>query len=309
MNSSLPQLNGSLFLSDGGLETDLIFNDGIELPEFASFVLLDDEAGTAALRKYFSRFMAIASEYNTGFVFESPTWRSSPEWGAVLGYDSAALAQANRRAIELMKELREELAESTGPIVISGCLGPRGDGYVIENAMTADEAAEFHRAQVEAFAEAGADQVTAITMTNVAEATGIVKAAIDAGIPSAISFTVETDGLLPEGIPLLDAIAAVDAATDSAPAYYMVNCAHPDHFASALDESSPVTARIRGIRANASRMSHAELDEAEELDDGNPDELAQQYAQLRERFPSINVLGGCCGTDARHIAAIARACA
>lgn len=308
MQSELPQLDGSLFLTDGGLETDLIFNDGIELPEFASFVLLDDEAGEAALRRYFARFMAIAADHGTGFVFESPTWRSSPDWGETLGYDSAALAKANRRAIELMKELRAELAESTDPIVISGCLGPRGDGYVADTAMTADEAADYHRAQVEAFNEAGADMVTAITMTNVAEATGIAMAAKVAGIPCAISFTVETNGDLPDGTPLLDAIAAVDSATDSAPAYFMVNCAHPDHFASALDASSPVTRRIQGIRANASRMSHEELDEAEELDDGDPNELASQYAALREKFPEINVLGGCCGTDARHIAAIAQAC-
>lgn len=309
MTQTLPQLDGSLFLTDGGLETDLIFNDGIELPEFASFVLLDDEAGEAALRRYFSRFTAIAANHGTGFVFESPTWRSSPDWGETLGYDSAALAKANRRAIELMKELREEFADSAGPIVISGCVGPRGDGYVADTAMTADEAAEYHRAQVEAFKEAGADMVTAITMTNVAEATGIALAAAAVGIPCAISFTVETDGVLPDGTPLLDAIAAVDSATDSAPAYFMVNCAHPDHFASALDASSPIMQRIQGIRANASRMSHEELDEADELDDGNPDELAAQYADLRKKFPSINVLGGCCGTDARHIAAIAHACA
>lgn len=309
MSTQLPQLDGSLFLSDGGLETDLIFNDGIELPEFASFVLLKDDEGTTALRNYYARFMKIAGEHKTGFIFESPTWRSSPEWGETLGYDSEALAQANRQAIELMIELRDELSPSTGPIVISGCLGPRGDGYVADTAMTADQAAEFHRAQVDVFKQAGADQVTAITMTNVAEATGIAKAAAAAEIPSAISFTVETDGLLPDGTPLLDAIAVVDSATDSAPAYFMINCAHPDHFSSALDEASPVTQRICGIRANASRMSHEELDNAEELDFGDPDELAAQYAQLRERFPSINVLGGCCGTDARHIAAIARACA
>lgn len=309
MATLLPQLDGALFLSDGGLETDLIFNDGIELPEFASFVLLSHDEGISALRTYYARFMAIASEHQTGFIFESPTWRSSPDWGQTLGYDSAALAEANRKAIELMKELREELVTETGPIVISGCLGPRGDGYVAGSAMTADEAADFHRAQVQVFKEAGADMVTAITMTNVGEATGIALAAIEAGIPFAIAFTVETDGVLPDGTPLLEAIEAVDAATDSAPAYFMVNCAHPDHFNDALDESSPTTQRIRGIRANASRMSHEELDEAEELDYGNPDELASQYAQLRERFPSINVLGGCCGTDARHISAIARACA
>lgn len=305
---SLPQLEGGVFLSDGGLETDLIFNDGIDLPEFASFVLLSDEDGITALRNYYRRFMKIAGEHETGFIFESPTWRSSLDWGETLGYERTALVEANRRAIELMLELREEFPESAGPIVVSGCIGPRGDGYVADSAMSAEEAADYHGLQVDAFAAAGADMVTAITMTNVPEATGVALAAATAGIPSAISFTVETDGRLPDGTPLLDAIATVDESTAGAPAYFMINCAHPDHFADALDPANPVASRIRGIRANASRMSHEELDEAEELDYGNPAELAAQYEELRRQFPEINVLGGCCGTDARHIAAIAAAC-
>lgn len=304
----LPQLDGSLFLTDGGLETDLIFNDGVELPEFAAFVLLNDNAGIAALRNYYERFTSIATEHGTGFILESPTWRSSPDWGETLGYDANALADANRRAIDLMVELREELPESAGPIVVSGCIGPRGDGYVADSAMTAEEAADYHRAQIDTFNDAGADMVTAITMTNVPEATGIALAATESGIPSAISFTVETDGRLPDGTPLLDAVAAVDASTGAAPAYFMVNCAHPDHFGDALDAEATATSRVRGVRANASRLSHEELDAAEGLDDGNPDELGAQYAELREQFPAINVLGGCCGTDARHVAAIAKAC-
>lgn len=306
---SLPQLDGGLFLSDGGLETDLIFNDGVDLPEFASFVLLSHDDGIAALRAYYRRFMQIAGDHETGFIFESPTWRSSPDWGETLGYDMASLIEANTRAIELMIELREEISPSTGPIIVSGCIGPRGDGYVVDTAMTADEAAEYHRMQVDAFAAAGADMITAITMTNVAEATGVALAAAAVGIPCAISFTVETDGRLPDETPLLEAIAQVDEATGSWPAYFMVNCAHPDHFADVLDKTDPAIDRIRGIRANASRMSHEELDCAEELDYGNPDELAEQYAELRRSFPKINVLGGCCGTDARHISAIAAACA
>lgn len=306
---SLPQLDGSLFLTDGGLETDLIFNDGVDLPEFAAFTLLADEAGIASLRNYYKRFTSIAAEQGTGFILESPTWRSNPDWGDALGYEPAALADANRQAIGLMIELRNEVAESAGPIVISGCIGPRGDGYVADTAMTAVQAAEYHRAQIETFADAGADMVTAITMTNVPEATGIATAAAAVGIPSAISFTVETDGRLPDGTPLLDAIAAVDQATGNAPAYFMVNCAHPEHFGDALDAGNAATSRIRGVRANASRLSHEELDAAEDLDDGNPDELGALYAELRDRLPSINVVGGCCGTDARHIAAIAAACA
>lgn len=302
-------MSGELFLTDGGLETDLIFNDGVELPEFASFVLLKEADGVDALRAYYSRFAKIALEHDTGFVLESPTWRSNPDWGETLGYDSDALADANHKAIELMMAVRDEFNAAADRVVISGCVGPRGDGYVADVAMTADEAAEYHLPQIEAFKSAGADCVSAITMTNVPEATGVASAAKAVGIPSVISFTVETDGRLPDGTPLLDAIKAVDAATDSAPAYFMINCAHPDHFGDALDPDDPATTRIRGIRANASRMSHEELDNSEELDDGDPAELGTQYAELRKRFPSITVLGGCCGTDARHINAIAKACA
>ncbi|MGH2959034.1 MAG: homocysteine S-methyltransferase family protein [Solirubrobacterales bacterium] len=306
---TLPQLDGTVFLTDGGLETDLIFNDGVELPEFAAFVLLSDDAGITALRSYYARFTKIAADHGMGFILESPTWRSSPDWGEVLGYNREALIAANTRAIELMIQLRDELADAAGPIVISGCIGPRGDGYVADSAMSAAEASTYHHVQVDAFTAARADMVTAITMTNVEEATGIATAAAEAGIPCAISFTVETDGRLPDGTPLLDAIAHVDEHAASPPAYFMVNCAHPDHFAATLDPDAAATNRIHGVRANASRLSHEELDAAEDLDDGNPEELAAQYAELRERFPQINVLGGCCGTDARHIAAIADACA
>lgn len=304
--TTLPQLNGDLFLTDGGLETDLIFNEGVDLPEFASFVLLDDEAGRSALRAYYARFTEIAGRYDTGFVLESPTWRSNPDWGDKLGYDTASLAAANRRAIEFMAELRDEHSSVAGPIVISGCIGPRGDGYAADTAMTIEESTSYHGEQVEVFQGAGADMVSAITMTNVAEATGIALAAEQNGIPCAISFTVETDGRIPEGRSVVDAIKAVDEV--SAPDYFMLNCAHPDHLEGALADDPEVLGRIRGLRANASRMSHEELDNSEELDDGDPHELGAQYAALRERFPSINVLGGCCGTDARHVEAIAKSC-
>ncbi len=306
--NQLPQLGGGVFLTDGGLETDLIFNDGIDLPEFASFVLLSDSAGRAALKGYYSRFTAIAADHDTGFILESPTWRSSPEWGEQLGYSADELDAVNRSAIALMHEIRDELGGG-GPVVVSGCIGPRGDGYVADAAMDAAEAAQFHHAQIRSLADAGADLVTATTMTNVGEAAGIAIAAAEVGVPSVVSFTVETDGRLPDETLLIDAIAAVDAASDEAPAYFMINCAHPDHFADAMPEDSPTSDRVRGILANASRMSHEELDNATELDDGDPHELAAQYAAYRARFPAINVFGGCCGTDARHVAEIARACA
>ena len=307
MDHVLPQLGGELFLTDGGIETSLIFQDGLDLPLFAAFDLLKDATGTQALRRYFRRYRDLAREAGTGFVFESPTWRASRDWGDRLGYSAADLASANARAMALGAELRREAQDLV--VVLSGCVGPRGDGYRPEALMTGEEAQDYHAEQVTALAAGGAEMVTAITMTHVGEALGVARAAAAVGLPVAISFTVETDGSLPGGEDLGDAITAVDDATGGAPAYYMINCAHPTHFADRVAGGGPWTGRIGGLRANASRCSHAELDAANELDDGDPEELGAQYAQLRRRLPGLAVLGGCCGTDHRHVAAIARACA
>jgi S-methylmethionine-dependent homocysteine/selenocysteine methylase len=304
----LPQLDGALFLTDGGIETDLIFNDGLELPHFAAFHLLKDERGTGALRDYFSRYASIARANGTGFILESPTWRASADWGDKLGYSPAALAAANARAIALMRELREQFSGPQTPVVISGCVGPRGDGYIPDAVPSKDEAQAYHAVQIGVFAKSDAEMVTAITMTNANEAVGLTRAAQAAGMPVAIAFTVETDGRLPTGQPLQEAIEEVDAETGTAPAYYMINCAHPTHFAGTLAGKAPWIERICGIRANASRRSHAELNEAPDLDAGNPAELGGQYADLRRKHPRINVLGGCCGTDQGHIEQIARGC-
>ena len=306
--AKLPQLNGDVFLTDSGLETTLIFHDGIDIPYFAAFHLLKDEQGRQALRRYFTRHVTIAQQNDTGFILESATWRASPDWGDKLGYSTQALAEANHKAIELLRELRVDHVTNRTPIVISGCVGPRGDGYDPGVVMNPAEAEAYHAFQICAFAATEADLVTAITMTNSNEAIGITRAAKVADIPVVISFTVETDGKLPTGQDLGDAIQEVDKTTNRAPAYYMINCAHPSHFEGALQDQAWIE-RLRGIRANASRCSHAELDEAEVLDDGNPVELGHQYGALRARFPQINVLGGCCGTDHRHIEQIAKTCA
>ena len=305
MLSSLPQLSSDrVFLTDGGLETTIVFHSGIDLPAFAAFPLLADESGRATLRDYFERYLAVAREQATGFVLDTATWRSNPDWGAELGYDAAALDRVNRDAVAFARELRDGAGHSPAPIVVNGVVGPRGDGYVVDALMPAEEAQAYHSAQVGSFAAAGADMVSAITMTYAGEAIGIARAAAAAGIPAAISFTVETDGRLPSGQPLGEAIAEVDTATDASPAYYMINCAHPSHFAGVLETGGEWLDRIAGLRANASSMSHAELDEADELDEGDPAELGADYAALRPRLRNVSVLGGCCGTDERHVAAV-----
>jgi len=297
----LPQLDGGLFVTDGGLETTLIFHDGIDLPLFAAFPLLDDSDGRETLRRYFTRYAGIARANGLGFILESPTWRASPDWAEQLGYTPGALDRANQDSIALMAEVRAAHETPGTPVVISGCVGPRGDGYDPGAAMTPDQAEAYHGVQIGSFAGTEADMVTAITMTNAEEAIGVTRAARAAGLPVVISFTVETDGRLPTGQPLKEAVMAVDAATDAGPAYYMINCAHPTHFETVLAADEAWLQRLRGIRANASRLSHAELDEAEELDDGDPVEFGQQHRALRLRHAHINVFGGCCGTDHRHV--------
>jgi homocysteine S-methyltransferase len=285
------------------METDLIFHRGIDLPHFAAFVLLDDEPGRRALREYYMPYVAIAIEYEVGLVLDTPTWRANPDWGALLGYSLERLAELNRRAVELVQEVRASATNDPG-ILVSGCVGPRGDGYVAERTMTASRAAEYHAIQIGTLADSGVDMVTALTLTYSDEAVGIVRAARTAKVPVVISFTVETDGHLPGGESLREAIEGVDERTDAGAAYFMINCAHPTHFAGAIDDDGSWVERIRGVRANASAKSHAELDDSEELDEGDPLALAHSYRDLASRMRQLTVLGGCCGTDHRHITAI-----
>jgi S-methylmethionine-dependent homocysteine/selenocysteine methylase len=304
MDASMALPDGSqLFIGDGGLETVMIFEEGLELPEFASFTLLRDEAGRAALRRYYEGFLAIAAEHGTGFTFDSPTWRASERWGGALGYSPAEVADLNREAIAFAREVCERAAGQV-PVAITGTLGPEGDGYNPDSFLSAAEAEDYHAKQVAVFAAEGVDMISGMTMTYVEEAVGIVRAAAAAGLPVSVSFTVETDGRLPSGEPLREAVERLDAETEGAALYQMINCSHPTHFAAELAGEDPWLGRIGGVRANASRRSHAELDEAEELDAGDPEELGAEYAALVPRLPDLRVVGGCCGTDQRHVAGI-----
>jgi S-methylmethionine-dependent homocysteine/selenocysteine methylase len=303
---SLPQLAGTRCITDGGMETTLIFHRGMELPLFAAFDLLKDDEGVEALRSYFTPYIEVAKRYEVGIVLDTPTWRASSDWGEQLGYSADDLDRLNRRGVTILEELRAEHESERTPLVIAGCVGPRGDGYVAGDLMSADEAERYHAAQVGTFAGTNADLVGALTMTYVDEAVGIVRAASSAGMPIAVSFTVETDGRLPSGQPLREAVEQVDRETGAAAAYFMVNCAHPTHFAQALEDDGPWLERLMGIRANASTKSHAELDEAESLDEGDPADLGARYGDLDSRLPHFTVAGGCCGTDHRHVEEICR---
>lgn len=299
----LPQLDGGLFLTDAGLETDLIFNHGIDIPAFAAHTLLAGDEGREALRRYFSAFLELARERRTGFILDSQTWKAHRHWAAELGDTPAGLARANRESIAFIDELREPWLGRVEPILLNAVVGPRGDAYAPEALIGSDQAQTYHAEQMRWLAQTPIDMVTAMTVTQSTEAVGIVKAAAAEGLPVVISFTVETDGALPTGQPLDEAIRYVDWATDEGAAYFMINCAHPEHFENRLD-SGDWSRRIRGIRCNASRCSHAELDACTTLDAGNPEALARSYRRLVERMPWINVVGGCCGSDLRHVRAI-----
>ncbi|WP_109505248.1 homocysteine S-methyltransferase family protein [Nocardioides speluncae] len=300
MNTTLPQLSGKPVVTDGGLETDLIYHHGVDLPDFAAFPLLDDERGRELLLRYYGGYVAIAGRVGAAVQLETPTWRASSDWGERLGYSAADLRRVNQDAVRLLQRLRDDTGDVS--VLVSGNLGPRGDGYVAGEAVDPDDAAAYHSPQIEALAEAGADLVTVLTLTGTGEAVGIVRAARAAGLPVAVSFTVEQDGRLPDGTTLAAAVAEVDA--EGGPDYFMVNCAHPTHIAPGLAEPGSWRSRIGGLRANASSMSHEELDAATELDEGDPVALATAQHALRPSLPNLALVGGCCGTDARHVAAM-----
>ncbi len=300
-----PQLDGTVLVTDSGLETDLIYHHGADLPAFAAFVLLRDDAGRALLERYFREHLETAAAHGLGCVLETPTWRASPGWAPAVGWSTQDVALANREAVELVVGVRDDVRDQAGPCLVSGSVGPRGDGYVVSERMSAAEAHAYHRDQVSTFADTEVDLVSALTLGYPEEAIGFVRAAAEAGLPSVVSFTVEVDGRLPDGTTLGDAVTAVDEATGAAAAYFMVNCAHPQHVMSALDPGAAWSKRLVGLRANASTRSHAELDAATDLDDGDPHALADELVALRSQQPTLTVLGGCCGTDVRHIDALA----
>lgn len=298
-----PQVREQVFLCHTGMETDLIFNRGVDLPGFASYPLLETEDGRELLKHYLVGLVGVARENGLGAILESPTWMANRDRGARLDHSPERLRDANRESIALLEEVRRNAHDCS--VLLSANLGPRSDAYAPTERMTADEARRYHAEQLSWLADTAVDLVSGYTVAYPEEATGMVLAARDVGLPAVVAFTVEIDGRLPTGTPLGAAIESVDRATDGYAAYFMINCAHPTHFADVLSDEAPWMARLGGLVANASRCSHAELDEATELDDGDPEELGRELAALQRTFPQIMVLGGCCGTDLRHIERIA----
>ena len=299
--NNLPQLTEDLFITSGGLETSLIYHEHIDLPCFASFTVLKSESGRKCLKKFLRSFVDIAQKYHLGVLLITPTWRCNPDWIKKLNYPNEDLSYLNKLSVEILDEVRNEYSTSKYPIIIGASTGPRGDGYQPQNMMTPDEAQEYHSKQIRVLSETNVDFITAFTLNYIDEAIGIVRAAKEVNMPIAISFTVETDGNLATGQTLKEAIETVDKETNQTPVYYLINCAHPANFQHIFNKEEKWMERIRGIQGNASKKSHAELDQATELDDGDPQEFGQDIRQLLYKLKNLNILGGCCGTDIRHL--------
>jgi S-methylmethionine-dependent homocysteine/selenocysteine methylase len=294
------------FITDGGIETHVIFNMGVELPHFSAFPLNDTSSGRDVIRRYYRDYLPVARAAGRGFLFATDTWRASADWADRLGYDKSLLRQNNRTAVALCEEVADEFAAEGVATAIAGIIGPRRDAWQYDAGMSILEAYDYHAPQVDAFAGTAARSVQAYTLTNTPEAIGISRAAERAGLPVVLSFTVETDGALPGGKGLGATIIEVDEATGGYPDYYMVNCAHPSHFSGPLKSAESWVQRIGGLRANASAKSHAELDESPEIDVGDLGEFAEVHARLLPLLANLRLIGGCCGTDYRHIAAVCR---
>lgn len=302
---SLPQLNGDIYLTEGGIETYIMYKKGFELQNFSLFHLLNDDVAAAEIKEYLRKVMAVAERNDVGLIMCGPLYRASRDWGDLLGYSTEELAAVNHRCIEMFEELASESKLARDRILFSGVVGPRGDAYNLNTSITADEAEAYHSEQIATLDRAGADFITGLTLNSAEEAIGIARAAKAVGIPVVISFTLDKQGELRPGQTLRKAIAHVDDATESAPAYYMINCTHPIDFAPAF-EPGDWTKRLGGIRPNASSLAKGVLCKLGHLEEGDPAELGQQMAELARRYPHLSVWGGCCGTDDAHLDEICR---
>ena len=301
----LPQQSGKLMTTAGGFETWMQYVDGFKLRHFCAFELLNDARGLGCLRDYHRKVVEAATANGFGVINEGLHYRSSRDWGELIGFSREALLEINVRGIEFYRDFAREYAGPDTPMLVGGVVGPRGDAYNIGRLPDAAEAEDYHSEQIRIFREAGADHVTAMTFSSVDEAIGVARAAKSVGIPVVISFLLARGGRLKGGETLEEAITRVDSATDDAPAYYMINCTHPTEFEPALTTGKWIS-RLGGFMPNAVAMETLDLCKLGHLEDGDPVELGAQMGALAQRFPHINVWGGCCGTDGRHIGEITR---
>ncbi|WP_135504117.1 homocysteine S-methyltransferase family protein [Roseovarius aestuariivivens] len=301
-----PRLENKFYLTEGGTETDVLYNYGFELPEFAMFPLLDDPEADKVIRDLYRRYFDVAEKHQTGMLVLGHDYRASPDWGAKLGYTPEGLAEMERRTIGFLEDLRREYEGRVSDVYIAGCVGPRGDAYGTGGGITESEAEDYHAVQLSTLKSTSADMAISLTLNNIPEAIGIVRAAAAIGIPIGISLTLTTEGRLRSGPSLREAIEEIDEKTNGAAAWFGTNCAHPLEFATALADDGPWLDRLRYIRPNAVQMDQIALCKLGHLEDGDPVELGRQMGDVARRFPRADILGGCCGTDERHLGEIAK---
>ncbi|POF32988.1 homocysteine S-methyltransferase family protein [Roseibium marinum] len=296
---------GRYYLTEGGTETEIMYKWGFELPEFAMFPLLEKRKSADVIRGMYRRYLDVVARYGHSALIGGFDYRASPDWGAKLGYSASALAEANLRSIQFLKDVAAEYEADIPSMLFSGYVGPRGDAYGLNMSVTEESAEEYHSVQIETLARAGVDLVWALTFNNPAEAIGVVRAARRLNLPVAVSFSLDSTHRLKSGFPLSRAIAIVDEATNGYPAFYSLNCSHPQEFEPALEDWN-WTSRLRSIRPNAAKMDKIALCKLGHLEEGDPEELGRLMADVFRRHPHMDIWGGCCGTGHVHLEEIAR---
>jgi S-methylmethionine-dependent homocysteine/selenocysteine methylase len=300
------QKPGTLYLTEGGQETELMYRFGHELPQFALFPMLDKPEAAAALSGMYRRYLDTVARHGFSALMGGLDYRASPDWGGLLGYSASGLAEMQLRSIDFLRTAAKPYAGQIAHVLITGLIGPRGDAYQLNRTITAAEAEDYHAAQIATLRQAGVDLVSAMTFNSVAEAVGVARAAKRAGLPLCVHFTLDSTSRLASGPSVREAIEAVDAeAGDARPDFYGINCSHPLEFEPAIEPGAWFR-RVRSLRPNAAAMDKISLCKLGHLEDGDPAELGRQMGALAKRHPHLDVWGGCCGTWETHLDEIAR---
>lgn len=299
------QQNGRFYLSEGGTETELMYKYGFELPQFALYPLLNNHDATSTMRGMFRSYLDVVARNEMNALMGGLDYRASPDWGKLLGYSPAGLAEANHQSIDFLRELAAEYVSDINEILIQGLIGPRGDAYERNTKITVNEAEDYHSVQLNTLKDANVDLALAITFNNVPESIGVARAAVKLGVPLAISLTLDTHSRLNSGPSLEEAITRIDAETGQSPEFYLINCSHPLEYEPAITPGNWIN-RIRGVRPNASKMDKISLCKIGHLEDGDPEELGNLCGGLARRYPHMDIWGGCCGTWDTHIHEIAK---
>lgn len=299
------QKAGTIYLTEGGQETEVMYRHGFELPEFAMFPLLDNPAALNVMREMYQRYLDVAARHGCVALMGGLDYRASPDWGRKIGLSDQQLADYQQRAIAFLRDVAAPYVGQLPGVMFVGCIGPRGDAYSLNQTMTEEEAEEYHSFQLAGLKAAGVDLAMAMTFNNVPEAVGIARAAARADLPLEISFTLDSNHRLKSGPSLKSAIETVDfLAGEDRPDFYGINCSHPLEFSPAL-EPGTWTRRIRSLRPNAAMMDKQSLCALGHLEEGDPVSLGSLMGMLARGHPHVDMWGGCCGTWDKHLEHIA----